>query len=145
MVSAPSSGQPDFDGIEASAPDTVFDMITAISPVAAVYGAAVLESLGSRTADAVTAKARRFRVRKRWFRRRRPHHTVDALLEVDGCAALLVTDDLPDEARLAVLDLDLAEDSVRGKVLGWDPEQARWIPVNPPAPHDEVQRRRPRR
>src|SRR5260370_3791437 len=50
----------------------------------------------------------------------------------DGAAAtLVVTSDTPDEARLAVLDLDLTAEDVRGQLLGWDTEAGTWRPRGP--------------
>ncbi|MGY1984343.1 hypothetical protein [Nocardia gipuzkoensis] len=49
--------------------------------------------------------------------------------------AILVTADLPDEALLALLDLDpawpgLAWPGLHGKVLGWNTENRQWAPVD---------------
>ena len=40
---------------------------------------------------------------------------------------MVVTDDLPDEARLALLDLDVTADDLRGKLLRWDQKRQRGI------------------
>lgn len=37
-----------------------------------------------------------------------------------GSATVVVTEDTPDEAWLALLDLDVTADAVRGKLLRWD-------------------------
>ena len=45
----------------------------------------------------------------------------------DGSAATIaITADLPDEARLTLLDLDVTADDVRGKLLRWDEETFSW-------------------
>lgn len=43
-------------------------------------------------------------------------------------AVVVVTGDLPDEARLALLDLDLMADEMRGKELRWDDDTSAWRP-----------------
>ncbi|MGY1946333.1 hypothetical protein [Nocardia asiatica] len=77
------------------------------------------------------------RLRQRWYRRaRRLHGDVEVVTVLDienvDAAAILVTADLPDEARLALLDLDPTEAAMHGKVLGWDAESQQWIPVQAP-------------
>jgi hypothetical protein len=47
---------------------------------------------------------------------------------VGATAMIVVTDDLPDEARLALLDLDVTADEMRGKTLRWDNEAMAWRP-----------------
>lgn len=56
------------------------------------------------------------------------------MLDIENvdAAAILVTADLPDEARLALLDLDPTEAAMHGKVLGWDVEGQQWVPVEAP-------------
>jgi hypothetical protein len=47
----------------------------------------------------------------------------------DGAAAtLVITSDTPDEARLAVLDLDITAENVRGQLLQWDAAAETWRP-----------------
>lgn len=48
----------------------------------------------------------------------------------DAAAALVVTGDLPDEAKLAMLDVDVTSDELRGKVLRWDQKAIAWRPDN---------------
>jgi hypothetical protein len=48
----------------------------------------------------------------------------------DGSAATVIfTDDTPDEARLALLDLDVTAPKLRGKELRWDAAAGAWLPV----------------
>jgi len=49
---------------------------------------------------------------------------------VDGgsAATIVITAKTPDEARLALLDLDVAAPGLRGKELRWDPTTAAWSP-----------------
>lgn len=56
-------------------------------------------------------------------------------------ALVVVTDDLPDEARLALLDLDVTAPELRGKLLRWDEAAGEWRPPQrgggrEPAPGD---------
>ncbi|WP_280246698.1 MULTISPECIES: hypothetical protein [Nocardia] len=107
----------------------------AVAPVATVFGKAFLEALGQRAAD--NAAALPAQLRQRWFRRaRRSHDDVEVVtvlhIENADAAAILVTADLPDEARLALLDLDPTNPALHGKVLGWDTERQQWIPVQAP-------------
>ncbi len=47
----------------------------------------------------------------------------------DGSAAtIVITADTPDEARLALLDLDVTAPELRGKELGWDRTNGEWRP-----------------
>jgi hypothetical protein len=47
----------------------------------------------------------------------------------DGTSpVVIVTADLPDEARLALLDLDVTSDELRGKPLRWDSATGAWCP-----------------
>ena len=47
----------------------------------------------------------------------------------DGAAAtLVITSDTPDEARLAVLDLDVTAEDLRGQHLRWDSDTETWRP-----------------
>ncbi|WP_378739147.1 hypothetical protein [Nocardia brasiliensis] len=117
-------------------PDYILDWsaFTALAPLAAVYGKAFLERLAERTADGVMDAPGK--LRRRWLRRRRPgSRTPDiaAVLETeDGRgAAILVTADLPDEARLALLDLNPADPALRGRILGWDNDLRQWVPIDP--------------
>ncbi|WP_043738384.1 hypothetical protein [Nocardia asiatica] len=106
-----------------------------VAPAATVFGKAFLESLGQRAAGGFAQIPGK--LRQRWFRRNRPSHggeEVVAILDLDNgdAAAIVVSADLPDEARLALLDLDPTEATLRGKVLGWNTERQQWTPVDPP-------------
>ncbi|MEV6319713.1 hypothetical protein AB0M45_00755 [Nocardia sp. NPDC051787] len=106
-------------------------VFTAVAPMAALYGKALLEALGERSATGLTALPGK--LRQRWFRR--GVRSVEAVLDLEDrpSAAILVTDDLPDEARLALLDLDLAEPSLQGEVLTWEVESRQWVPAKLPS------------
>jgi hypothetical protein len=46
----------------------------------------------------------------------------------DEAATVVVTRNLPDEARLALLDLDVTAEDLRGKVLRWSRKDEVWLP-----------------
>jgi hypothetical protein len=49
------------------------------------------------------------------------------LVGLEGATAIIiVTDDLPDEARLALIDLDVTAKDLRGKTFRWDNEATAW-------------------
>lgn len=54
----------------------------------------------------------------------------EALIGADNVAAatLVITSDTPDEARLALLDLDVTADDLRGRNLRWDSQSKTWRP-----------------
>lgn len=109
----------------------------AVEIVVAAYAAgtfskAFLETLGRRTADNVADLPKRVGdlVRRKV---RRKDETVETHIGTgDGrTATIVVTDDLPDEARLALLDLDVTSEELQGKLLRWDGEAMAWRPQEP--------------
>ncbi|MFI6043602.1 hypothetical protein ACIA8C_18355 [Nocardia sp. NPDC051321] len=109
--------------------------VGAVAPAATIFGKAFLESLAERAADGVAGLPGK--LRQRWFRHGRQgsgNNELSAVLDIENgsAAAILVTADLPDEARLALLDLDPTEPAWQGKILGWDFDRQRWAPVEPP-------------
>jgi hypothetical protein len=95
----------------------------AIVTAGTIYAKAFLETLGQRSGEGVADLSKRMGevVRKRRFRRK------GYLVGIMGATAILiVTEDLPDEARLALLDLDVTAEDVRGKTLRWDNEAMAW-------------------
>lgn len=90
-----------------------------------IFAKAFLETLGRRAGEGAANLLDRVRVKV--------HKKSDAdeyHLGVDGGAAatVVVTEDLPDEARLALLDLDVTADELRGKLLRWDSATSAWRP-----------------
>jgi len=81
-----------------------------------------LETLGKNSADGLRESVRT-RFRKNGMAR-------ELLVGPDDGAAatLVITSDTPDEARLAVLDLDVTAEDVRGRFLQWDSETGTWRP-----------------
>jgi hypothetical protein len=90
------------------------------------FAKAYIDALLKRAADGTFDYVGRIR-----FRRRRK--SGETRLGVDGGAAatVVVTEDLPDEARLALLDLDVTTPELRGKELRWDKAAEAWRPSEP--------------
>jgi hypothetical protein len=93
----------------------------AILAAASIYSKAFLETLGRHAGDALAEM-----VRARIRRRNDEITEVQIGAEGDATATLVITDNMPDEARLALLDLDVTSENVRGKVLRWDNEAEAW-------------------
>jgi hypothetical protein len=64
------------------------------------------------------------------FRYRKSGKGREVLIGADNGAAatLVITSDTPDEARLALLDLDVTADDLRGRNLRWDSQSKTWRP-----------------
>lgn len=86
----------------------------------AIYSKAYLETLAKHHAEGLI-EAMRTRFRKNG-------KATELLVGPDDGAAatLVITSDTPDEARLAVLDLDVTAEDVRGQLLRWDAEAETW-------------------
>ena len=99
-----------------------WDVLGPVMAATAIYSKAFLETLAKHHADAFSVAVR--------TRFRKNGETREALIGPgDGRAAtLVVTASTPDEARLALLDLDVTAEDVRGKVLRWDSEAMAWRP-----------------
>jgi hypothetical protein len=55
----------------------------------------------------------------------------DLSVEVDETVIVLELDEgLPDEARIALLDLDIDTQAVRGRRLTWNAELGAWVPTD---------------
>lgn len=91
---------------------------------ASIYSKAFLEALAKRHADGVADL-----VRERF---RKKGTTTELQIGVDDGSAttVIVTGDLPDEARLALLDLDVTAYELRGKLLRWDRATSAWCPAD---------------
>lgn len=87
-----------------------------------IYSKAFLETLAKHHAEALI-DAVQTRIRKNG-------QTRELLVgPEDGSAAILViTPTTPDEARLAVLDLDVTTEELRGRLVHWDEKAAAWRP-----------------
>jgi hypothetical protein len=95
------------------------------------FSMAFIQVLGQRAADGVANLPKRVSdlVRKRVRMVAGPDEYRIGVN--DGSAATIaITADLPDEARLALLDLDVTSDELRGKTLRWDTSASAWLPVD---------------
>jgi hypothetical protein len=88
----------------------------------AIYSKAFLETLAKHNADGLIEAVR--------ARFRKNGKTRELLVgPEDGSAAtLVITSKTPDEARLALLDLDVTAEELRGKTLRWDEKTMTWRP-----------------
>jgi hypothetical protein len=100
----------------------IWEVIAPLMAATTIYSKAFLETLGKHNAGALT-DAVRTRIRENG-------KTRELLVgPEDGAAAtLVITASTPDEARLALLDLDVTAEDVRGKLLRWDEEAMAWRP-----------------
>ncbi len=105
---------------EPGAVDPLAELLALVA-TAAVYCKAFLEALAKRHADAGSDLCTRYR---------KEGTTTEAEVGLDGDAAakIVVTADMPDAARTALLDLDVTADDVRGKLLRWDNSASAWQP-----------------
>jgi hypothetical protein len=92
-----------------------------LAATATVYVKAFMENLGKNHAEALNEAVRALHKKGK---------TKELLVGPDeGAAAILViTGDTPDEARLAVLDLDVTAEDVRGQYPRRDREAYKWRP-----------------
>lgn len=97
-----------------------WEVVTSLMAAAAIYAKAFLETLAKHHADALN-DAVRTHIRKNG-------KTREVLVgPEDGSAAVLVvTSETPDEARLALLDMNVTAEEVRGKILRWDDDAMAW-------------------
>ena len=100
----------------------LWEVIAPLMAATTIYSKAFLETLGKHNVEALM-DAVRTRIRKNG-------KTRELLVgPEDGAAAtLVITASTPDEARLALLDLDVTAEDVRGKLLRWDEEAMAWRP-----------------
>ena len=90
------------------------------------FSSAFVQALGQRAADG-TVKRVGDLVHTHVRRKGKPDETLIGV--DDGTAATIaITEDTPDEARLALLDLDVTADELRGKLLRWDSSVSAWRP-----------------
>lgn len=88
----------------------------------AIYSKAFLETLAKHNAEELIHVVR--------TRFRKNGKATELLVgpDDDAAATLVITSDTPDEARLAVLDLDVTAEDVRGRLLRWDAKAGTWRP-----------------
>ena len=99
----------------------------------AIFSKAYLEALGRRTEQGVANLSKHVGdlVRARVSKRGRPDEYLIGL-DGDATAMIVVTDDTPDEARLALLDLDVTAPELRGKYLSWSRGAGAWLAIGEP-------------
>ena len=88
------------------------------------FSAAFVQALGQRAADGA-AKRMGDLVQKRLPRKGKPDECRIGV-EDGSAATIAITADTPDEARLALLDLDVTAEEVRGKTMRWDNDVMAW-------------------
>jgi hypothetical protein len=88
------------------------------------FSAAFVQALGKRAADGAVKRMGDL-VQTRVRRKGKPD---ECRIGVDdgSAATITITADTPDEARLALLDLDVTADELRGKTLRWDDDAMAW-------------------
>ena len=91
------------------------------------FSAAFIQALGQRAPGGAAELPKRAAdlIYKRVRKKGRPD---ECRIGVDGgsAATIVITANTPDEARLALLDLDVTAPELRGKELSWDPANAEW-------------------
>jgi len=95
------------------------------------FSSAFIQALGQRAADGAANLPKRVSdlVRKRVRQKGTPDEYRIGV--GDGSTAwIAITADTPDEARLALLDLDPTADELRGKDLRWDDSALAWRPAD---------------
>jgi hypothetical protein len=106
----------------------------ALAVAAAIFSKAFLETLGSRAGDSIANLPKHVRDLVRKNRQDRRTKEIHVSAQGDTTAIVVVTAKLPDEARLALLDLDVTAKELRGKMLRWSSAQSAWLPDGiPPA------------
>jgi len=103
----------------------------AVVAATAIYSKAFLEALGKRSGEGVAdlpkRLADRLRVRRQ-ARKGKPDELHVGPKDDPSAATLVITEDLSELARLALIDLDVTAEAVRGKTLRWDATVGAWLP-----------------
>ena len=99
-----------------------------------IFCKAYVEALGRRAGEETAEMVKRV-VRETTDRAKRVHrYRKDGAREYligmkdNPAAAIVVTEDLSDDARLALIDLDVSGPELRGKTLRWDEATSAWRP-----------------
>ncbi|MFD6550475.1 hypothetical protein [Streptomyces sp. NPDC058398] len=106
-----------------------------VSPLVTAFAAKLGERLGERVT--ITTP------RPPWWRRRRRQSELQLATQVGRrqrsrhtFLRIEVGEELTDEARLALLDLDVTQPELKGHLLRWNEEAKAWLPV-PDSPDAE--------
>jgi hypothetical protein len=102
--------------------------VIALAAAAAIFSKAFMETLGHRAGDGAANLPKQVRDLARSFHRNRGAGEIRIRVEGQATAIVVVTADLPDGARLALLDLDVTTEELRGKPLRWNTLKAAWLP-----------------
>lgn len=97
-----------------------WEVVAPLGAATAIYSKTFLETLAKHNAEALI-KAAATRILKRG-------ETIAFLAAADGDAIpkFVVKGDLPDAARLALLEPDVMAEALRGKILWWDAKAMAW-------------------
>jgi hypothetical protein len=100
----------------------------------------ILETLGQRAANGAANLPKQVSdlVRKR-IKQKGQGAEIHISGDADATATIALTASSPDEARLALLDLDVTVEELRGKVLRWDCDAMAWR-AEEPIVHPELYR-----
>jgi hypothetical protein len=85
-----------------------------------IFAKAFLETLGKRAGDGLADLVGTH------VRRKGKPDQYEIGVDDGSAATIAIATDTPDEARLALLDLDVTAEGVRGKVLHWDSAADAW-------------------
>jgi hypothetical protein len=86
-----------------------------------IFAKAFIEALGRNAGESAAKLPKRVRQLVRTHKRRNGKLEEHISAASPITAIIIVTADLPDEARLALLDLDVTAEELRGKLLRWNP------------------------
>jgi hypothetical protein len=92
------------------------------------FFSAFFQALGQRAADGAAKRVGDLVLRR--IRRKNEPDEYQIGADDGSSATIAITEDTPDEARLALLDLDVTADEVRGKLLRWDSSASAWRPAD---------------
>ncbi|MFE5894857.1 hypothetical protein ACFQ6E_38840 [Streptomyces sp. NPDC056462] len=113
-----------------SAPSAIEVLVIAavVTPFVSAFAAKIGEELGRRV-TVITPRS--------WWRRRRQGDEVQVTVAGANASMFRVElgPDLTDEARLALIDLDVKRPELRGHLLHWSEDAKAWLPV-PDTPGD---------
>ncbi|MEN3308890.1 MAG: hypothetical protein V7603_5092 [Micromonosporaceae bacterium] len=100
-----------------------FLALKVLGPMAEAFA----QKLGEHLGESAIAAARRIRRRRaRYDDQSTPLWDCLTIDGAKGARTVIMIDDFPDEARLALIDLDVTADGIRGWTLQWDPDAGAW-------------------
>jgi hypothetical protein len=105
-----------------------FAALKILGPMAEAFATKLGENLG----ESALAAARRVRLRFKKSNQGPFGALIPDALTVeaaDAVTTVILPADLTDEARIALIDLDITADGIRGKTLYWNPTMKTWGPA----------------